>query len=207
MKTFFEDATRTRAAQEVKAIEARTAAEVVVAVRQTSGHYRHTDYLVGFGLSLVTLLAMLYLPPEFPLETFPVGVALTFALGVYVSERLPGPRRRLTSRALLEENVRTAARASFVELGVSRTSGRTGVLVLVSTFERRVEVVTDIGVDTAALGPEWEQAVAKLSAAVATSESPEPFFEALRLLAPPLERALPRADDDINELPDAPHAA
>ncbi|WNG40965.1 hypothetical protein F0U61_50165 [Archangium violaceum] len=207
MKAFFEDATRKRAAAEVKAIEARTAAEVVVAVRHASGHYRHTDYLVGFGLSLVTLLAMLYLPPEFPLETFPVGVALTFAMGAYSSERLPALRRRLTSRKLLEENVRTAARATFVELGVSRTSGRTGLLVLVSTFERRVEVVTDIGVDTAALGSEWEQALTKLSAAVAASESPEPFFEALRLLAPPLERELPRADDDINELPDAPHAA
>jgi uncharacterized membrane protein len=57
------------------------------------------------------------------------------------------------------------------------------------------------------MGEEWTQALAKLSAAVASSESPEPFFEALRLLAPPLERELPRAADDLNELPDAPHAA
>ena len=204
---FFDDAAKVQAAQEVKAIEARTAAEVVVAVRHASGQYRHTDYLVGFGLSLATLVAMLYLPPEFPLETFPVDVALSFVLGAGLSALLPGVRRRLTSRKLLEENVRTAARAAFVELGVSRTSGRTGLLVFLSTFERRVEVVTDIGVDTAALGKEWEEALAKLSAAVASSPSPEPFFEAMRLLAPPLERVLPRSADDINELPDAPHAA
>jgi putative membrane protein len=206
-RAFFEDATKTKAADEVKAIEARTAAEVVVAVHQTSGHYRHTDYLVGFGLALVTLVAMLYLPPEFALETFPVGLALSFGAGTYGSEWLPGLRRRLTSRQLLEENVRKSARAAFVELGVSRTTGRTGILVFVSTFERRVEVVADIGVETAAMGEEWTQALAKLSAAVATSESPEPFLEALRLLAPPLERVLPRAADDLNELPDAPHAA
>jgi len=206
-RAFFDEATKTRAADEVKALEARTAAEVVVAVRRASGHYRHTDYLVGFVLSLVTLVAMLYLPPEFPLEAFPVDVALSFAAGAVVSAALPGVRRRLTSRELLEENVRTAARAAFVELGVSRTTGRTGVLVFVSTLERRVEVVADMGVDTAALGKEWEEALAKLSAAVATSESPGPFFEALRLLAPPLERVLPRSASDINELPDAPHAA
>jgi putative membrane protein len=206
-RAYFDDAAKARAAEEVKALEARTAAEVVVSVRRASGHYRHTDYLVGFVLSLVTLVAMLYLPPEFPLESFPVDVALSFATGAAVSAALPGLRRRLTSRKLLEENVRTAARAAFVELGVSRTTGRTGLLVFVSTLERRVEVVADIGVDTAALGREWEEALAKLSAAVATSESPEPFFEALRLLAPPLERVLPRSADDINELPDAPHAA
>lgn len=206
-QAFFDDAARAKAADEVKAIEARTAAEVVVAVRRACGQYRHTDYLVGFLLSLVTLVAMLYLPVDFPLESFPVDVALSFAAGASASAVLPGLRRRLTSKRLLEENVRTAARAAFVELGVSRTTGRTGLLLFVSIFERRVEVVTDIGVDTAALGGEWEEALAKLSAAVATSESPEPFFEAMRLLAPPLERVLPRSADDVNELPDAPHAA
>ncbi len=205
--TFFEDATKAKAADEVKAIEARTAAEVVVSVRRASGHYRHTDYLVGFVLSLVTLVAMLYLPQEFPLEAFPVDVALSFAVGTFASAALPGLRRRLTSRKLLEANVRTAARAAFVELGVSRTTGRTGILVFVSAFERRVEVVADMGVDTDAMGKEWEEALAKLSAAVASSSSPEPFFEALRLMAPPLERVLPRSADDVNELPDAPHAA
>ncbi len=204
---FFEEATREKTAAEVKAIEARTSAKVVVAVRRTSGQYRHTDYLVGFVLSLATLLALLYLPIDFPLELFPVDVALSFAMGAGVSAVLPVLRRRLTSRKLLEENVRTAARAAFVELGVSRTSGRTGILVFVSIFERRAEVVADVGVDTSALGQEWEEAQAKLSAAVVSAEDPEPFFQALRLMAPPLERALPRSADDINELPDAPHAA
>jgi putative membrane protein len=206
-RAFFEDATKAKTAEVVKAIEARTAAEVVVSVHRTSGHYRHTDYLVGFVLSLVTLVAMLYVPQEFPLEYFPLDVALSFAVGTYASAALPGLRRRLTSRKLLEENVRRAARAAFMELGVGRTTARTGILVFVSAFERRLEVVADMGVDTAALGKEWEEALAKLSAAVADSSSPETFFEALSLLAPPLERLLPRSADDVNELPDAPHAA
>lgn len=204
---FFEDATRKRTGATVKSIEARTAAEVVVAVRSASGQYRHTDYLVGFALSLVTLLALLYLPIDFALEVFPVDVALSFAAGAYVSTLLPRLRRRFTSPKLLEENVRTAARAAFVELGVSRTSGRTGILVFVSVFEQRVEVVEDVGVDTKALGKEWEELKAKLSAVIAANEGPESFLQALSLMAPPLERVLPRSEDDVNELPDAPHAA
>ena len=206
-KAFFEDATREKTAAEVKAIEARTSAEVVVAVRRSSGQYRHTDYLVGFVLSIATLLAMLYLPIDFDLEYFPVDVALSFAAGAGLCSIFPWLHRRLTSRKLLEENVRTAARAAFVELGVSRTSGRTGLLVFVSIFERRAEVVADIGVDPSALGKEWEEVQAKLSAAAASANDAEPFFQALRLMAPPLERALPRSADDVNELPDAPHAA
>jgi putative membrane protein len=206
-QAFFEEATRQKTAAEVKAIEARTSAEVVVAVRHASGHYRHTDYLVGFGLSVVTLLALLYLPIDFPLEFFPVDVVLSFAAGTFGSAVMPALRRRLTSSKLLEENVRTAARAAFVELGISRTSARTGVLVFVSTFEQRVEVVVDAGVNIAALGREWEAALAKLSAAVVASSTPAPFLQALQGLAGPLERVLPRSADDINELPDTPHAA
>ena len=207
VRAFFDDKARARATEEVKAIEARTAAEVVVAVHGSSGHYRHTDYLAGFLLSLATLLALLYLPEEYPLEIFPVDVGISFITGAVLCTLLPGVRRRLTSARLLEENVRRAARAAFVELGVSRTTGRTGILVFVSSFERRVAVVPDIGVNPAAMGAEWDAALTKLSAAVASSRSPEPFFEAMRLLAPPLERTLPRSADDVNELPDAPYSA
>lgn len=207
VRAFFDDKARARAAEEVKAIEARTAAEVVVAVHRAAGHYRHTDYLTGFLLSLVTLVALLYLPQEYPLEIFPVNVTASFVTGAVLSMALPAMRRRLTSPRLLEENVRRAAQAAFVELGISRTRGRTGILVFVSVFERRVAVVTDIGVEPSAMGAEWEAALAKLSAAVASSSSPEPFFEAMRLLAPPLERTLPRAADDFNELPDVAYSA
>lgn len=202
---FFTDAAKAQAAETVQAIESRTAAEVVITVHATSGHYRHTDYLVGFLLSLAALVAMLFLPQEFSLELFVPGVVLSFLTGVLLMSLLPGLRRRFTRRALLEQNVRTAARAAFVELGISRTRGRTGILVFVSTFERRVEVVTDIGVDFAVLGAEWTQALAALSAAVTGSRAPAPFFQALLGLTPLLERLLPRSEDDVNELPDAPH--
>jgi putative membrane protein len=204
---FFTDDTKARAAEAVKAIEARTSAEVVIAVHARSGDYSHTDYLVGFALSFVTLVAMLYLPQEFPLETFPPGSAVSFLVGALVCRSVPALRRVLSGRAPREKNVRTAARAAFVDLGISRTRGRTGLLVFVSLFERQVEVVPDTGVDPAALGPEWIQALAGLNAALARSSDPAPFFQALHALTPPLERVLPRAQDDVNELPDAPHHA
>jgi putative membrane protein len=204
---FFEESTRKRAAEVVAAVESSTAAEVVVAVRPASGEYRHVDYQWGLLLAFVTLAVMLYMPQEIPLDAFPVGVLLAFAVGAWLSAALPGVRRRLASRKLMESQVRMAARAAFVELGVSRTSRRTGVLVFVSTLERRVEVVPDLAVEPARRDAGWQPALDALSAAVAASESPEPFFEALRQLKAPLARTLPRREDDVNELPDMPGAA
>ncbi|RKH01427.1 hypothetical protein D7X74_37865 [Corallococcus sp. CA047B] len=202
--TFLEEAARTQAAEAVAAIESQTSAEVVVAVRSISGNYAHTDARVGASLAFVVLMVLLFIPQEIHLAVFPPVVLLAFFAGTLASRGLPALRRALTSRKLQEEAVRTTARAAFTELGVSRTSRRTGILVFVSLFERRVDVVADYGVDTAALGAEWQEALAALSAALVASSSPEPFFQALRRVQPPLARVLPRMDDDVNELPDLP---
>ncbi|MCY1046410.1 hypothetical protein OV208_34215 [Corallococcus sp. bb12-1] len=202
--TFLEDAARTQAAEAVAAIETQTSAEVVVAVRSASGHYAHTDARVGAGLAFVVLMVLLFVPQEIHLAVFPPVVLLAFFAGTLASRGLPPLRRALTSRKLQEEAVRTTARAAFTELGVSRTSRRTGILVFVSLLERRVEVVADYGVDSAALGTEWQEALAALSAALVASPSPEPFFQALRRVQAPLARVLPRMEDDVNELPDMP---
>jgi putative membrane protein len=204
VRAFFDDATKARTAEVVKAIEAGTSAEVVVTVRGASGHYRHADYLVGFLLAMATLIAMLYVEMEFPLEAFPVDVALSFGIGTYLSASVPFLRRLFVSRRFQHEAVQLAARATYVDLGITQTSQRTGILVFVSLFERRVEILADVGVNIASLNPEWEEARSKLAAAVSTA-TPEPFFEALQLLGTSLARVLPRGENDVNELPDAPH--
>jgi len=134
---FFRPEARTQAAESVKAVEAQTAAEVVVAVR----------------------------------------------------------------RKTLRANVARSARAAFYDLGISRTSGRNGILVFVSTFERSCVVLPDIGIDVAALGPGWSEACELLDRAVRQGRLPD-FFLALRSLGPVLGKTMPRAEDDVNELPD-----
>ncbi|NOK13381.1 TPM domain-containing protein [Corallococcus exercitus] len=204
--TFLQDAARTQAAEAVAAIESQTSAEVVVAVRRAASDYAHTDARLGAAVAFVMLLVLLFIPQEVHLFAFPPVVLLSYAGGVLGSRLLPSLRRALTSRKLQESSVRTAALAAFTELGVSHTSRRTGILVFVSLLERRVEVVTDYGVDPSLMGAEWQDALTQLSAALATSPAPEPFFQALRRLQAPLARALPRLEDDVNELPDMPGA-
>jgi putative membrane protein len=203
---FTDKAAKAEVARAIREIEKATAAEVVVAVRPSSGHYRHTDYLVGFAVSFIALLVFLFDTHEFSIDWMPVDTVIAFALGTYLSASLPPVRRTLTSRPLMRANVRTAARAAFFDLGVGKTAGRTGVLVYVSMFEKGVEVVTDVGVDRAVLGASFTNAVAVLDAALAHGASFPRFTEALRALGPILSKTMPRRVDDINELPDEPHA-
>jgi len=201
---FTDQTARADVAAAIREVESVTSAEIVVAVRPSSGHYRHTDYLVGFAFAFAALLVFLFDSHEFAIDWMPVDTLIAFVLGTLFSANVPPLRRLLTSKKLMLANVHTASRAAFVDLGISRTSGRTGIFVFASMFERRVEVVTDIGVDAAVLGPAFAGAVSSLDTAVRKGASFPQFVGALRSLGPVLAKALPRLEGDVNELPDEP---
>ncbi len=200
-QAFFGEGAKARVTEAIKQIEAQTSAEVVVAVRRRSGTYRQADYLFGFVCSLVVLGVLLFAPQEFLVEAMPLDVLLAFAAGAFLSSRVAIVERALTSRKARRAQVALAARAAFVDLGVTRTSGRTGVLVYVSAFERAVEVVADLGFSAdarARLEPRFQA----LDAAVRGGLELDPFLAALTALGPPLGELYPHRDDDVNELPD-----
>src|SRR6266851_9513709 len=112
---FTDETAKADVAAAIREIESATSAEVVVALRPRSGHYRHTDYLVGFAASFAALLVFLFDSHEFSLAFMPVDTLAAFALGTLLSANVPPLRRALTSRKLMTANVKTAARAAFVD--------------------------------------------------------------------------------------------
>jgi putative membrane protein len=201
-RSFYEERAKREAKAAVEGIEAQTSAEIVVCLRGASDPYRDADYLFGFFVSILALLTMLYVEHTFVLASFPAGVVAGFLAGAAASANVAQIRRLLVFPGRKLAAVRLAARGAFHDQGVSRTHGRTGVLLYVSMFERRVEVVPDVGIEAAGLGPEWKAAVATLEASLRPSPDLDRFLAAMRALGPILGRRLPRSADDVNELPD-----
>ena len=191
LRDFFVDGARKRVGDAVEVIERDIEVEVVVTVRKRSGHYRRTDLYTGAMLAYAMLLFMLFYPQPFDTEWMPVDVVVAFLFGVAFSLEVSAFRRAMTPKSLLDEAVRLAAHSAFYTLGVSRTTGRTGVLVFVSMFERRVLVVPDVGVNPEALGPEWASAALALSSSLRDGPDFELFLSALGGLKAPLTKGLP----------------
>ena len=198
---FYTQDGKRRAADAVRAIEAVSGAEIVIAVRPRSSAYWHASLGFGCVLGLATLSALVWLPFDFDFQLWPLEVALVTALGVGMAASLPPLRRLLAPRRHMRGEVRRAARAAMHDLGVTRTRARTGVLVFVSLFEREVEVLLDHGIDTEALGAGFPASLSELAAAVRHGDF-DAFLACLRSLAEPLAAAAPRSADDVNELPD-----
>jgi putative membrane protein len=201
-QSFFAKDAKEKAKKTVLAVEAQTSAEILLAVRPRSGHYRHADYLAGSIAAFAALLLLLFLPQTFTVDTMPLDVLGAFALGAVLTANLPPLRRLLAGRKRLAESVRTAARAAFVDDGVARTTRRTGILVYASVFEQRVEIVADVGVDPKALGEAWEKASRALEGSLAGGADLDRFLAAVTALGPALATALPHHEGDRDELSD-----
>lgn len=197
---FFAVESRRLVAEAIARVESQTSAEVVVAVRRQSGDYRAADWIAGVALAFVSLLLILFLPQPFAVHLIPLDVAVAFAVGALVATRSPRIERWLTPTSARRRRVHEGSRAAFVDLGVSRTRARNGILIYVSLLERAVEVVADVGVDPAALGADWTRGLEALDQSLSPRADFARFQAAIEALGPVLGRAMPRADDDVDEL-------
>ncbi|MBX7078652.1 MAG: hypothetical protein K1X88_05645 [Nannocystaceae bacterium] len=200
---FATDSTRRRLQAAADAIEARSSAEIVIAVRAAATDMRAAALIGGTVCSFLGLLFSLFAPPEISLEFIAVLDVAWFVLGALAVVASPGLARLLTADARLTRAVQQAARATFVELGVHTTRGRTGVLVFIALREAQIVVIGDTAMDRRR-DPEIARAFAAIEAVpheLGLGEEAVSMLErALAQLGDVLHERLPRADDDVNEL-------
>lgn len=198
---FLDDEARAAFARAITVIEGQSAVEVVVAMRRASATYRHANVIVGLVAALGGLAVTLFAEQSFPLVAILIDPFVVGALAGFLVEKLPQVKRWLTPRSSLQDHVRRAARATFVERGIHATTGRSGVLVYISWLEQEIALIPDLGL-IAALAPD---ALEKAEAALVTRipQGGAAVAKELEQLAAMLAVAMPHRDDDLNELPDA----
>jgi putative membrane protein len=199
-KPFLTPQTRQALADAVRAVEAASSAELVVAVRERSGSYVHVALLAGAAAAYAALAVMLYTPWELAIPWFLVDPLLAGLLVGVAVRRAGWLARLLTPSSVRRERAEAAARAAFVELGVHTTAGRTGILLYVSLAEREVVVVEDVGVSALEKTAAWHQAIAGIAAAVRRGGDAALVAPKIAALAPLLAPALVRSADDVDEL-------
>lgn len=199
-KPFLTEESKRQLIEAVQAVEAVSSAEVVVAVRPQSGPYLHADLLAGVAAAFVTLLVLLFSPWSFALVWFVIDPVLAGILAAALSTRWPALRRTLTLPAARRRRVEVFARSTFLEKGVHKTRGRTGILLYVSLLEREAEVVVDSGVEPLVATESWQHAVGGICQTVRLGEDATAVSRQVRELAGLLGAALVRADDDVDEL-------
>jgi putative membrane protein len=185
----------------VRALEKRSATELVVAVVPRSADYWQARLVVAVAWSLAAAHALLQFRPGVApwvalVLQIPVGV-LTFVL--FGRGRLA---RLLIPSGVAAQAAERRALELFAAQGLTRTRDRTGMLILVSELEHRVVILGDRGIHERVGDAGWRDHVDHVIAAIRRGEAARGLLDVIeRLGAAHAERNPVRADD-ANELPD-----
>jgi putative membrane protein len=183
-------------------VESRTSAEVVLACVERSDDWPEARWVGGACGLLVGLVAALALPWRFSDEALVAAALLGFAAGWRLVRSRPALERRLVPRAALVRRIELSARAAFQKAELHRTRDATALLVYLSIHEHGAALIADRTVRLAMGEEEWAVHRARFEALLASGERIEKeLARALQLLGDDLEKALPRAESDIDELP------
>ena len=190
---------RARVAAAIARAEAGTSGEIVVMLSARAGQYRSIILIAALTVALVV---------PWPLVTFTgwsaarILLAQAGLVATILALGMPEPLRlALVPGALRRARAREAAQRAFRGQGLTRTRGRTGVLLYLSLAERHAEIVTDIGILRRIGRDAWHGILSDLLAALARGETEAGLITAVERVGAQLAAAFPTGSDDADELP------
>ncbi len=212
METMIDRLDLDRIREAVSRAEERTAGEIVPVVVPRSDDYKEAIWRGAGILILLTLLIVLlvlrfYTGWGLGWLFAPWGVALSVlgagTVGALIARYVYPVQRLLAGSERLDETVHRRAMQAFVEEEVFDTRDRTGILLLVSLREHRIEVLGDAGINQQVEPDDWAEVVARIRRGIQNDNLTEGLVEAIEMCGLLLEeRGVEIRPDDKNELTD-----
>jgi putative membrane protein len=196
----------------VQAAEGQTAGEIVPFVSLRSDRY---DVALWRGAALFGLLGIaLVLAAEMLFDGWgaawlgaSVSVAaiglLSGGFGWLLAYSVDPFRRLMAGDAAMTLAVHRRARQAFLDEEVFDTVDRTGILLFVSLFERRIEVVGDAGINAKVSSDDWVDVIGTVREGIRQGQVAQGVVDGIARCGALLNRkGVTLKPDDTNELPD-----
>ncbi len=206
----FSDQDHERIRQAVTDAELHTRGEIVPIIIERSARYRKARYQTGIGCAFLILSTLLTIEWEW----MPWGWHATnagwlllpvigaYCLGYWLGSFSP-VIRLLTSNERMAYKVNLRAHQAFLEHGLHRTELGTGVLILISLLEHRIEVLTDHPIIDQVPLHTWDDMVGVIRNGFQKGSPVESLCHAIKTCGAVLADAFPAENDEVNpnELP------
>ena len=196
--------------QTVTEAERDTRGEIVPMAIERSARYREARYRAGIGLAFLVLSALLTIESDW----IPWGwhatnagwllltIVGTYSIGYWLGTLSP-VIRLLTSNERMAYKVNLRAHQAFLEHGLHRTELGTGVLILISFLEHRIEVLTDQVILDQVPQATWNDMVKLIQEGFQKGDPANSLCQAIALCGKMLKEYFPvdSSDPNPNELP------
>jgi putative membrane protein len=214
------DADRDRVRAAVAAAETASAGEIVTILAARSDDYGDVALAWAAFVGLLALAA-LTIAPDFYLGVYEALTGgwihdwtprLLFGVALLVAGLKFGAtwlillwrtlRLWLTPAPVRHARVRARAVSCFKVGAERRTHGRTGILIYLSLAEHRAEIVADEAIASRVAPEVWGDAMAAMLAELKRDRLADGLIAAVARVGAVLADHFPRAENDVNELPD-----
>lgn len=190
---------QTRLSQAIQDAEAKTAGEIVVVVAHQADTYRLIPAALALVIALITPWPLIWFTLLAPSQIFLIQLAAALVLNLVLS--WPRLHLALIPGSIKRARAHEAALREFASRGLSRTQGRTGVLLYVAEAEHYAEIVADIGIADRAGAAVWQEIIAELITAIRAGRPVDGLVEAVNRAGQILAEHAPPQANDIDELP------
>lgn len=192
----------------VARIEARTGVQIATAIIRRADPYTELPWkafalaasFAGFALVMADAWKPQWVTSYTALVHGAV-ILLTGGSAALVAMFTPPFARLLLRRNRADIEVRHYAESLFFRRGLFRTRERTAVLILVSLFERRIEILADDGLNARVTAAAWDGVITRMTPHLRSERPFEALKEALDAVEGVLEsrgfHATPEASDDL----------
>jgi putative membrane protein len=199
-ETFFTAEEEERIRQAVVAAEQRTAGEIVPMLVGASARYAEIE-IAGMGVGLVagTLASFVFQDLWAAIHSQLLWPLAGAALGSIFCA-IPALKRNLISRDRIAEAVHLRSLAAFTAQGLHYTKAHTGILILASLLEHRVEVLADKGINEKVPAGTWDGVVQILTVGLKSGNACDAYCKAIERCGEILAQHFPRPPDDKDEL-------
>lgn len=183
-------------------VEKNTGSEIVPAIVPSSDDYQIV-WWKALALFTLTGLISFVICHIFYAQQFWFAFAVTsvyIVSGTLISIFIPTVKRVLIGPAYMQTRVERRALITFLNEEVFKTKNRIGILIFISSFERRVEIIGDTGINSNVTPEDWLNIASNFS----SDYKKDPFtaikssIAACEILL--LEKGFTADANDVNEL-------
>lgn len=205
----FSQADLDRITAAVKEAESKTSGEIVPYFVEQSDDYRVASWRGGVTAGAAAMLLSLLVHTvvniwlAYSMFELSATIAAGCGLGVFLVRIIPSLRRFFAGQSLMEHRVSQRASLAFLSEEVFNTRERTGILIFLSFFERKVVVLGDSGINAKARQEDWKGIVQIIVQSMRAGKPADGLVEAIRQCGMLLQQhGVQRRDNDKDELSD-----
>ncbi len=171
--------------------EGKTKSEIMPMIVHHSDLYPAAHFRAAIIVSFIFSIILYFSPLTIINPIYFLWIQLPGLYVGYLLGHIPAIKRLLITKAEINHEVEQRAYEAFFHHNLHTTKNHNGVLILVSVMEKKIKIVTDIGINKLVLPKVWDDIIEEFTDKIQQDQFIEGLKNSINAVALVLEKYFP----------------